>query len=162
MDNRNFPIPDEIIDAVHKLIRSYPGGYSEMSKRLDPESGTENSLRNRVRKDRNDQQVTLGMILEMEAEANSNVITEAIAKYRGGVFVKLPEFNEFDNDELLNKFNNLIADLGQFCRQHNEFTADGILDKKEKKSLKATSYAIQCRLSEIIVITEMIFGKGDR
>lgn len=162
MDNRNFPIPDEIIDAVHKLIRSYPGGYSEMSKRLDPESGTENSLRNRVRKDRNDQQVTLGMILEMEAEANSDVITEAIAKYRGGVFVKLPEFNEFDNDELLNKFNNLIADLGQFCRQHNEFTADGILDKKEKKSLKTTSYAIQCRLSEIIVITEMIFGKGDR
>lgn len=66
------------------------------------------------------------------------------------------------NDELLNKFNNLIGELGQFCRQHNEFTADGILAKKEKKSLKATSYVIQCRLSEIIVITEMIFGKGDR
>lgn len=161
MDNRNYPTPKEITDAIHQLITSFDGKYPEMAKRLDPMSGTENSLRNRVRQ-LNGQMVPLGMILEMEAEANSNVITEAIAKYRGGVFVKLPEFNEFDNDELLNKFNNLIADLGQFCRQHNEFTADGILDKKEKKSLKATSYAIQCRLSEIIVITEMIFGKGDR
>lgn len=161
MDNRNYPTPKEITDAIHQLITSFDGKYPEMAKRLDPMSGTENSLRNRVRQ-LNGQMVPLGMILEMEAEANSNVITEAIAKYRGGVFVKLPEFNEFDNDELLNKFNNLIADLGQFCRQHNEFTADGILDKKEKKSLKTTSYAIQCRLSEIIVITEMIFGKGDR
>ncbi|WP_294844410.1 YmfL family putative regulatory protein [uncultured Gilliamella sp.] len=161
MDNRNYPTPKEITDAIHQLITSFDGKYPEMAKRLDPMSGTENSLRNRVRQ-LNGQMVPLGMILEMEAEANSNVITDAIAKYRGGVFVKLPEFNEFDNDELLNKFNNLIADLGQFCRQHNEFTADGILDKKEKKSLKATSYAIQCRLSEIIVITEMIFGKGDR
>jgi hypothetical protein len=161
VDNRNYPSPKEITDAIHKLITSFNGKYPEMAKRLDPEFGTEHALRNRVRQ-LNGQMVPLGMILEMEAEANSNVITEAIAKYRGGVFVKLPEFNEFDNDELLNKFNNLIAELGQFCRQHNEFTSDGILDKKEKKSLKATSYAIQCRLSEIIVITEMIFGKGDR
>ena len=161
MDNRNYPTPKEITDAIHQLITSFDGKYPEMAKRLDPMSGTENSLRNRVRQ-LNGQMVPLGMILEMEAEANSNVITEAIAKCRGGVFVKLPEFNELNNDELLNKFNNLIADLGQFCRQHNEFTADGILDKKEKKSLKVTSYAIQFRLSEIIVITEMIFGKGDR
>ncbi|MWP48565.1 YmfL family putative regulatory protein [Gilliamella sp. Lep-s21] len=161
MDNRNYPTPKEITDAIHQLITAFNGKYPEMAKRLDPTSGTENALRNRVRQ-LNGQMVPLGMILEMEAEANSNVITEAIAKYRGGVFVKLPEFSEFDNDDLLNKFNNLIAELGQFCRQHNEFTSDGILDKKEKKSLKATSYAIQCRLSEIIVITEMIFGNGDR
>ena len=162
MDNRNYPIPKEITDAIHQLIMSFDGKYSEMARRLDPPSDTENALRNRERQ-LNGQTVPLGMILDMEAEANSNVITESIAKHRGGVFVKLPEFNnELDNDELLNKFNNLIGELGQFCRQHNEFTADGILAKKEKKSLKATSYVIQCRLSEIIVITEMIFGKGDR
>lgn len=161
MDNRNFPTPLEITDAIHKLITAFPGKYPAMAKRLDPDSGTENALRNRVRQ-LNGQMVPLGMVLEMEAEANSNVITEAIAKYRGGVFVKLPEFDEFDNDELLKKFNELISGLGDFCRQHNQFTSDGVLDLKEKQSLKATSYDIQCRLSEIVVITEMIFGKGDR
>lgn len=158
MDNKKFPVPDDILDATHGLIRAYPGGYKEMAKRLDPESGTEHSLRNRVRKDKKDQQVTLGMMLEMEAEAESNVITEAIAKFQGGVFVKLPVLDEIDNEDLLKKFNNLINELGAFCKQHNEFTADGILDKKEKKALKTTAYTIQCRLSEIVAITEMIFG----
>lgn len=158
MDNKKFPVPDDVLDAVHKLIRSYPGGYKEMAKRLDPETGTEHSLRNRVRKDRRDQQVTLGMILEMEAEANSNIITEAIAKYQNGVFVKLPDLSNFDNEEMLTKFNSLIFELGTFCRHHSEFTADGILDKNEKKSLRATAYTIQARLSEILAITEMLFS----
>ena len=163
MDNKKFPVPDDILDAVHKLIRSYPGGYKEMAKRLDPETGTEHSLRNRVRKDRSDQQITLGMIIEMEAEADSNVITEAIAKHQNGVFVKLPDLSDFDNEEMLIKFNSLIFELGTFCRHHNEFTADGILDQNEKKSLRATAYGIQAKLSEIMAITEMLFSKkGDR
>lgn len=159
MDNKNFPIPDDIMDAAHKLIRSYPGGYSEMAKRLDPESGTENSLRNRVRKDRNDQQVTLGMILEMEAEANSNVITEAIAKHQNGVFVKLPDVNHVDNDDLLKKFTELVSELGEFCRKHNEFISDGIFDKKEKKSLSGNAYSLQSKLTEIVQLTDLIFGE---
>ena len=162
MDNRNFPIPNEIIDAVHKLIRSYLGGYSEMSKRLDPESGTENSLRNRVRKDRNDQQVTLGMILEMEAEADSNVITEAIARHQNGVFVKLPSVENVDNDDLLKKFTELVSELGQFCCKHNEFISDGILDSKEKAMLSANAYCLQSKLTEIVQLTDLIFGIGDR
>lgn len=161
MDNRNYPTPPEITGAIHKLITSFDGKYPAMASRLDPESGTENALRNRVRQ-LNGQMVPLGMALEMEAEANSNVITEAIAKYRGGVFVKLPVFEDLDNDELLKKFNELMAGLGDFCRQHNQFTSDGVLDSQEKKALKLTSYNIQCRLSEILVITDLIFGKGDR
>lgn len=162
MDNRKFPIPDDIIDAVHRLIRSYPGGYAEMSKRLDPDSGTENSLRNRVRKDRNDQQVTLGMILEMEAEADSNVITEAIARHQNGVFVKLPDVDNVDNDDLLKKFNELIAELGEFCRRHNEYISDGIFDRNEKNMLSANAYSLQSKLTEIVQLTDLIFGEGDR
>lgn len=161
MDNKNYPTPPEITDAIHKLITSFTGKYPAMANRLDPDSGTENALRNRVRQ-LNGQMVPLGMVLEMEAEANSNVITEAIAKYRGGVFVKLPEFDELDNDELLKKFNELMARLGDFCRQHNEFTADGVLDRNEKKSLSVISYDIQCLLSGILAITDLIYGEGDR
>ncbi|WP_208610013.1 hypothetical protein [Gilliamella mensalis] len=38
MDNRNYPTPKEITDAIHHLITSFDGKYPEMAKRLDPTS----------------------------------------------------------------------------------------------------------------------------
>lgn len=42
--------PDDISEAIHKLITLFPCKYSAMAKQLDPVAGTENALRNRVRR----------------------------------------------------------------------------------------------------------------
>ncbi|WP_447879289.1 hypothetical protein [Serratia fonticola] len=79
----------------------------------------------------------------------------------GGVFVKLPEVGQVDNEELLIKFNELMAALGQFAQAHNEFTSDGVLDKSESKRLKAKGYRVQSLVAEIYAVTVMMFGEGD-
>ncbi|WP_227746630.1 phage regulatory CII family protein [Yersinia enterocolitica] len=50
--------------------------------------------------------------------------------------MKLPDVCDIGNEELLIKFNELLAALGDFGRAHNEFTADGVLDRNESKRLK--------------------------
>lgn len=159
MSNANFKTPDDISNAIHSLISFYPGKYAGMAKHLDPVNGTDNALRNRVRQI-NGQLVPLGMILEMEAEANSNVITESIAKHQGCVLVKLPSVDHVDNSDLLKEFNELFAEIGEFCRKHNQYVADNVLDRAERKALKHAGYNIQAKISRLIALSIVIFGDG--
>lgn len=160
MDNRDFPTQDDISEAIHKLITLTPGKYSAMANQLDPLTGTENALRNRVRQIAG-QVVPLGMAAEMESISGRTDITEAMCRRAGGVFVKLPEVGQVDNEELLIKFNELMAALGQFAQAHNEFTSDGVLDKSESKRLKAKGYRVQSLVAEIYAVTVMMFGEVD-
>nr|WP_232103253.1 YmfL family putative regulatory protein [Serratia liquefaciens] len=131
-----------------------------MAQQLDPVAGTENALRNRVRQV-SGQVVPLGMAVEMESISGRSDITEAMCKHAGGVFVKLPEIEQVDNEELLVKFNELMSALGMFAKAHNDFTADGVLDKDESKKLKAKGYRVQSLVAEIYAVTVMMFGEGD-
>lgn len=160
MDNKDFPTQDDISEAIHKLITLFPGKYSAMAQQLDPVAGTENALRNRVRQV-SGQVVPLGMAVEMESISGRSDITEAMCKRAGGVFVKLPEIEQVDNEELLVKFNELMSALGLFAKAHNEFTSDGVLDNEESKKLEAKGYRIQSLVAEIHAVTVMMFGKGD-
>lgn len=159
MDNKDFPTQPDISDAIHQLITQTPGKYEAMAKQLCPLSGTDNALRNRVRQLAG-QVVPLGMAIEMESISGRSDITEAMCKRAGGVFVKLPDVREVGNEELLIKFNELLAALGDFGRAHNEFTADGILDRNESKRLKAKGYRAQSIIAEIIVVSELLWGDG--
>ncbi|EKN6017415.1 TPA: DNA-binding protein [Yersinia enterocolitica] len=160
MDNKDFPTQPDISDAIHQLITQTPGKYEGMAKTLDPKNGTDNALRNRVRQLAG-QVVPLGMAVDMEFYSGRSDITEAMCKRAGGVFVKLPVIDEVGNEELLVKFNDLLGALGDFSRAHNEFTADGILDRNESKRLKAKGYRAQSLIAEIWVVTEMLLGEGD-
>ncbi len=159
MDNKNFPSPLDITAAMHKLITEFTGGYEAMAQQL-AHDGNYNALSNRVRQV-GGQMVTLGMALMMEQISGSSYITQAMCKRAGGVFVKLPDIEQTDNQELLTKFNQLLASLGAFAQAHNEFTADGVLDRDESKRLKALGYQAQSLISEIWVISEMLWGEGD-
>ncbi|EKN6017421.1 YmfL family putative regulatory protein [Yersinia enterocolitica] len=160
MDNKDFPTQPDISNAIHQLITQTPGKYDAMAKQLCPLSGTENALRNRVRQLAG-QVVPFGMAVEMESISGRSDITEAMCKRAGGVFVKLPVIDEVGNEELLVKFNDLLGALGDFSRAHNEFIADGILDRNESKRLKAKGYRAQSLIAEIWVVTEMLLGEGD-
>lgn len=159
MDNKNFPAPEDITAAIHKLVTSFPGGYGAMAKQL-AHDGTHNALSNRVRQV-GGQMVPLGMAIDMESISGRSDITETMCRRNGGTFVKFPDVVEMGNEELLIKFNELLAALGQFAQAHNEFTADGVLDRDESKRMYIKGYRIQSLVAEIMVVTEMLFGEGD-
>ncbi len=156
MDNRNFPTPNDISVAIHTLITATPGGYERIADELHA-GASDNALRNRVRQHAG-QMVPLGMAITLEQISGRSDITEAMCKRAGGVFVKLPEVNDIGNYELLIKFNDLLVALGDFGRAHNEFTADGVLDRDETKRLKAKGYKAQSIIAEIIAISVMLWG----
>jgi len=159
VDNKNFPAPADMAAAMHKLITSTPGGYEAMAQQLSHD-GTHNALSNRVRQI-GGQMVPFGMAIQLEAFSGRTDITEAMCKRAGGVFVKLPDVDQVGNEELLHKFNDLLAALGDFSRAHNEFTHDGVLDREESKRLRAKGYRAQSLIAEIWVISEMLWGEGD-
>ncbi|GKX46116.1 MULTISPECIES: YmfL family putative regulatory protein [Pectobacterium] len=159
MDNKNFTAPADITAAMHKLITEFAGGYEAMAQQLSHD-GTYNALSNRVRQV-GGQMVPFGMAIQMEAISDRTDITQAMCKRAGGVFVKLPDVEQTDNEELLVKFNELLASLGAFAHAHNEFTADGVLDRDETKRMRAKGYRVQSLVAEIMVVTEMLFGEGD-
>lgn len=159
MDNKNFPAPEEITTAMHKLVTSFPGGYGAMSQRL-AHDGTHNGLSNRVRQV-GGQMVPFGMAIMMEQISGRSDITEAMCRINGGTFVKFPDIEEMGNEELLVKFNELLAALGQFAKAHNEFTSDGVLDRDESKRMRIKGYRVQSLVAEIMAVTELLFGEGD-
>lgn len=159
MDNKNFPVPEEFTAAMHRLITSFAGGYGAMAERL-AHDGTHNALSNRVRQV-GGQMVPFGMAIMMEQISGRSDITEAMCRSNGGTFVKFPEIAEMGNEELLIKFNELLAALGQFAKAHNDFTADGELDRDETKRLRIKGYRVQSLVAEIMVVTELLFGKDD-
>lgn len=159
MDNKNFLVPDFIQTAMHKLITEYCGGYGAMAQQL-AHDGTDNALRNRVRQV-GGQVVPFGMALMMEEISGRHDITEAICRHAGGTFVKFPDVAEMGNEELLIKFNELLAALGQFAKAHNDFTSDGVLDRDESKRLRIKGYRVQSLVAEIMVVTELLWGIGD-
>ncbi|WP_440863687.1 YmfL family putative regulatory protein [Symbiopectobacterium purcellii] len=159
MDNKNFTAPPDITAAMHRLITESAGGYEAMATQL-AHDGTYHALSNRVRQV-GGQMVPLGMAIQMEAISGRTDITQAMCKRAGGVFVKLPDVEQTDNEELLFKFNDLLASLGAFAQAHNEFTADGVLDRDETKRMRAKGYKVQSLVAEIMVVTEMLFGEGD-
>lgn len=158
MDNKDFPTQDDISDAIHMLITQTPGKYDWMARQLDPRTGTENALRNRVRQI-GGQVVPLGMAVEMEAISGRADITQAMCRRAGGTFVKLPQVEQMDNEELLVKFNDLIAALGKFSQVHNDITADGVLDRDEKRLMHAKGHRVQSLIAEIMAVTELLFGE---
>jgi len=160
VDNKDFPTQSDISDAIHMLITQTPGKYDWMAKQLDPATGTENALRNRVRQI-GGQMVPLGMAVEMEAISGRTDITQAMCHRAGGTFVKLPQIEQMDNEELLVKFNELISSLGQFSQVHNEITSDGVLDLDEKRLMHAKGHRVQTVVAEIMAVTEMLFGESD-
>ncbi|MCX2942910.1 DNA-binding protein [Rahnella perminowiae] len=159
MDNKNYPAPEDITTAMHKLITSFPGGYGAMSQRL-AHNGTHNALSNRVRQV-GGQMVPFGMAIMMEQISGRSDITEAMCRINGGTFVKFPDIEEMGNEELLVKFNELLAALGQFAKAHNEFTSDGVLDRDESKRMRIKGYRVQSLVAEIMAVTELLFGEGD-
>ncbi len=98
----------------------------------------------------------------LQRAGGSNHIADAVAFDSNGVFVKLPVIEQTGNKELLFKFNELLSVLGRFARFHNESTSEGVLDGEETWRMKAKGYRVQAMVAEIMVVTEMLFGRGWR
>ena len=139
-------------DALLQMIRSIEGG---MSKAADHLGYTRDALSNRIY-ERKGQQLPYDDILELQILSGRALYAEAFSLESGGVFVKLPEVDA-GNEELLAKFQQLYAFLGELSKAHYETTKDGLVDKREKKLLEGLTDKIQRTLIELMAITYRVY-----
>lgn len=148
-------------ESYTKMITAYPGGWLAMAAALGM---TKDALENRVY-ERKGQQINVHTAMQLQAFSQTTFFAEAVCHESGGVFVRLPEFEECDRDELLGKFNQLYAELGRLSEKFSKHTMDGKIDLREKKDLTDTSQKIHRTVQELMVLTFAIYcpreGGGD-
>lgn len=143
----------EIRKAYLAMIKEYPGGWDAMSAALGM---TRDALENRIY-ERKGQSVLVETALQMQRFSNSTHFAEAVAQVSGGVFMKLPEQGEHDREELLAKFNELYAELGDLSVKFKVSVEDGEIDKRERADLTDVGQHIHRTVEELLTLTFQIY-----
>jgi hypothetical protein len=135
------------------MITAYPGGWAAMAAALGM---TKDALENRVY-ERKGQQINVHTAMQLQAFSQTTFFAEAISQESGGIFVKLPNLDVCDHEELLGKFNQLYTELGRLSEKFSHHTQDGRIDQREKKDLTDTSQQIHRTVQELMVLTFAIY-----
>lgn len=114
------------------------------------------AVENRVY-ERKGQGVLVETALAMQSFSGTTLFAEAIATASGGTFVKLPADVSGKNDILMNKFQELYTELGQFSKDFAEATADDVIDKGERKMLEADGARLHKVVAELMGLTIRIY-----
>lgn len=135
------------------MIKAFPGGWDAMCGALGMRR---DALENRIY-ERKGQSVCVDTALQMQAFSGTTHFAEAIAAVSGGVFVRIPQSSDIDNDALLAKFNALHAQIGLLSLRFSEATADGEVDKRERADLAAIGDEIHRATQELLALTFNIY-----
>lgn len=142
-------------EALLKMIRLVGG----MSKAAEQLGYTRDALSNRVY-GRKGQQLHDDDILDLQALSSQCFYAEAFAADSGGVFVKLPEISEMENEELLTKWNALYSKVGEFSRVFSAAIEDEEVDRKERADLVAIGNKVNKLVQELLALTFRIYCRG--
>jgi len=112
------------------MIKAFPGGWDAMAGALGM---SRDALENRIY-ERKGQGLLVETARQMQKFSNTTHFAEAIATDSGGVFLRLPEADD-DNEEMWVKAQNLQIELGRFFGDVQAAVADGVIDARERKLL---------------------------
>jgi hypothetical protein len=144
----------ELRQAKLEIIDAIPGGWDVAAAYLGM---TTNALRNRVYEVK-DQKLSDEKTLALQQLAKTSHYADAIARASGGVFVRLPDA-EFENEDLMRKFNQLYVLLGNFSRDFDgALSNDGKIDKQEEAILERDVIGIQKSASELLALMVRVYG----
>jgi hypothetical protein len=140
------------------MIRAYPGGWDAMAAALGM---SRMALENRIY-ERKGQSVLVETALQMQAFSQTTLFAEAVAHQAGGLFITVPApADDLDRDDLLIKFNELHAELGDLSRTFNEAVKDGEIDAGEREDLVAIKRRIQAKTAELLALSFQVYCRDE-
>lgn len=153
----------ELRMAVHRASKGFRGGVEALAAAMSSPDRKVNAqiLRNQlVGNERH--HLTLDAAEMIVDLCDSDELAHAAAAQRGGVFVKLPASGQYDRDELLAKFNDLYAKLGELSETFRRSVADGEIDAEERRDLTKVGQRIHGTVEELLALTFDIYCRpGD-
>jgi hypothetical protein len=143
----------EIRESYLAMIRAMSGGWGAMCGAL---AMTRDAVENRVY-ERKGQGVLVETAMAMQSFSGTTLFAEAVATASGGTFVLLPADVTSKNDVLMNKFQELYKELGQFSKDFAEATADDVVTKGERKILEGDAARLHRVMAELMGLTVRIY-----
>jgi hypothetical protein len=143
----------EIRKSYLAMIRAYPGGWDAMAAALGM---SRDALENRIY-ERKGQSVLVETALQIQQFSGTAHFAEAVAQLSGGVFMRFPDQGNQDRDELLAKFNELYAELGDLSVKFKVSVEDGEIDKRERADLTDAGQHIHRTVEELLALTFKIY-----
>lgn len=145
----------ELKQSYQRMIKAFPGGWDAMAGALGM---SRMCLENRIY-ERKGQSLLVETAIQMQHTSGTTFFADAVAQLSGGVFMRMPEGEYADREELLIKFNQLYAELGQLSVKFNESVSDGEIDHKERAGLTDVSQDIHRTVEELMALTFRIYCK---
>ena len=147
----------DIRQSYTAMIMAFPGGWPAMSAAMGL---SRVALQNRVY-DVKGQSVRVDEALAMQHLSSTTYFAEAVAAESGGVFLRLPERQYVDRDELLDKFNELYSKLGLLSSQFQAATADGEIDRRERRALADVGQEIHRTVEDLLALTFAMYCRPE-
>lgn len=144
-----------------EMIKAMNGGWDVMCAAL---GYSRDSLENRVY-EKKGQTLSVNAAMQMQSFSGTTLFAEWVAKESGGIFAKMPDATkQHDNQELLAKFNELYAELGQLSAKFQEYTEDDEIQIPERNDLEDVGQHIHRTVHELLALTFQTFcrDKKDR
>lgn len=145
--------PAWLVAAIKKTITELPGGYAEAAEWLGV---TENALFNRLRTD-GDQIFPLGWALVLQRAGGSNYIAHAISRASGGLFVPMPEVEDFDNGDINQRLLEAIEQIGRYSQEVRAAIEDGVIESHERSAIDGELYRAIAKLQEHTSLVYRVF-----
>lgn len=143
--------------AFLSMIRAYPGGWDAMAAAL---GYSRQGLENRIY-ERKGQSLSLNDSLQMQEFSGTTLLAESIAQISGGAFVQFPPSGSHDRGELLDKFNELYAELGDLSNKFRDATKDDVIEGNERAELEDTGQQIHRTVSELLALTFRVYCRNE-
>ncbi len=98
--------------------------------------------------------------LAMQSLSKTTLYVEYLAARSGGVFVALPDCGDVDNDELLEKQQELVEELGVMTHKlRSAIRNDGAIDASEQRDLHAEVSELYRKAHELVAVAVKVYGK---
>jgi hypothetical protein len=86
----------------------------------------------------------------IQSYSGTTHFAEAVAAASGGVFVELPEAGPLDGIDLMAKFHELYAEIGDLSKTYAAAVVDGEIDKRERAALERIENNMHKTMKELM------------
>lgn len=143
-----------INSSITEMICAVEGGWEVAAFRLGMSLS---ALQNRVY-GKKGSVLQIQHALALQTISDTTLFAEAVCEESGGMFVELPAIDEHcDNVELLEKFTQVLADMGELAKTHSAAIADGVVNDREKHDLEQVAAHAHRHIQELLALTFRIY-----
>lgn len=98
-------------------------------------------------------------LLTMQAVSGTSLYAEYISRRSGGVFVRLPETSDVDNDELFKRQLALAKEVGELASLMERALDNGSIDAGERRALYEEAGKLFRMAHELVGVAVLVYGE---